>query len=76
MEHTVQIEKLATSTYCPDGIGRWFYERAAGSYLVMLARKGTTQAKLRELREASPTNRKFTKADLGKFINAWEKNHT
>jgi len=30
----VEIEKLANTLYCPDGIGRWFYERAAGSYNV------------------------------------------
>ena len=36
----VELEKLALSTYCPDGTSRWFYERAAGSYNVMLAREG------------------------------------
>jgi hypothetical protein len=38
----VQLEQLALSTYLPDGVGRWFYERAAGSYNVLLAREGTT----------------------------------
>jgi hypothetical protein len=33
----VQIETLSLTTYCPDGIGRWFYERAAGSYNVMVS---------------------------------------
>ncbi|AVT11033.1 AIPR family protein, partial [Paracidovorax avenae] len=28
----VEIEKLSRSVYCPDGVGQWFYERAAGSY--------------------------------------------
>jgi len=68
----VEIEKLAMSTYCPDGIGRWFYERAAGSYKTMLARQGTTPARLRDLKKAIPPARKFTKTDLAKFINAWE----
>jgi hypothetical protein len=67
----VQIEQLALSTYCPDGIGRWFYERAAGSYNTMLAREGTTPARLRQLRDAIPTSRKITKTDLAKFLNAW-----
>ena len=67
----VQIEQLALSTYCPDGVGRWFYERAAGSYNTMLAREGTTPARLRQLREAIPTSRKITKTDLAKFLNAW-----
>jgi hypothetical protein len=67
----VKIENLALSTYCPDGIGRWFYERAAGSYNTMLLREGTTPARLRQLREAIPTSRKITKTDLAKYLNAW-----
>jgi hypothetical protein len=67
----VEVEKLATSTYCPDGIGRWFYERAAGSYNVMLAREGTSPARLRQLKESIPTSRRITKTDLAKYQNAW-----
>lgn len=68
----VEVEKLAMSTYCPDGIGRWFYERAAGSFNTMLAREGTTPAKLRNLRQAIPPARKIIKTDLAKYINAWD----
>lgn len=67
----VELEKLSMSVYCPDGVGRWFYERAAGSYKVMLAREGTTPAKLRRLKEAIPPARKITKTDLAKYLNAW-----
>lgn len=67
----VEIEKLANTTYCPDGIGRWFYERAAGSYNVMLMRDGTTPVRLRKIKESIPTSRKFTKTDLAKFLNVW-----
>jgi hypothetical protein len=67
----VEVEKLATTTYCPDGKGRWFYERAAGSYNVMLAREGTTPARLRQLKESMPTSRRITKTDLAKYQNAW-----
>lgn len=67
----VQIEQLALSTYCPDGIGRWFYERASGSYNTMLLREGTTPARLRQLKESIPTSRKITKTDLAKYLNAW-----
>lgn len=67
----IEVEKLATSTYCPDGLGRWFYERAAGSYNVMLAREGTTPARLRQLKESIPSSRKITKTDLAKYQNAW-----
>ena len=47
----VEIEKLSRSVYCPDGVGQWFYERAAGSYNTLLAREGSTPAKLKALKE-------------------------
>lgn len=67
----VDIERLSLSVYCPDGTGRWFYERAAGSYNTMLSREGTTPAKLRQLKETIPPARKITKTDLAKYLNAW-----
>lgn len=67
----IELEKLSTVTYCPDGSGRWFYERATGSYNVMLTKEGNTPAQLRRLKEAIPTARKITKTDLAKFLNAW-----
>lgn len=68
----VEMEKLALTTYCPDGVGRWFYERAAGSYSTMLAREGSTPAKLKHLKEhVTPPSRKITKTDLAKYLNAW-----
>ncbi len=70
----VEMEKLALSTYCPDGVGRWFYERASGSYNTMLAREGTTPARLKHLKEVvTPPSRKITKTDLAKYLNAWER---
>lgn len=70
----VEIEKLALSTYCPDGVGRWFYERAAGSYNTMLAREGSTPARLKHLKEVvTPPSRKVTKTDLAKYMNAWDR---
>lgn len=68
-----ELEKLALTTYCPDGVGRWFYERAAGSYNTMLTREGTTPARLRQLKETIPSSRKITKTDLAKYVNAWAK---
>lgn len=67
----VEMERLSSTTYCPDGVGRWFYERATGSYNVMLAREGKTPAKLRDLKLAIPTSRKVTKTDLAKYAHAW-----
>lgn len=68
----VAIERLSLSVYCPDGVGRWFYERAAGSYATMLARDGNTEARLKALKEAIPATRRITKTDLAKYIVAWD----
>ena len=68
----VKVEQLSLTTYCPDGISRWFYERSAGSYKTMLAREGTTPARLRKLKNDIPFSRKITKTDLAKFLNAWD----
>ena len=68
----VELEKLANTTYLPDGVGRWFYERAAGSYTTMLAREGTTPAQLAKLKAAIPPARKISKTDLAKYLTAWD----
>lgn len=67
-----EFEKLADTCFCPDGVSKWFYERSAGSYNVMLTRKGNTPAKLKKLKQEIPTSRKLTKTDLAKFLFAWE----
>jgi hypothetical protein len=64
----VDVERLSVATFCPDGVGRWFYERAAGSYNTMLTREGTNAKKLKE---SIPTSRKITKTDLAKYLMAW-----
>lgn len=68
----VEIERLADGVVCPDGVGRWFYERATGSYNTLLARQGSTPAKLKALKEAIPPSRKLTKTDLAKYVIAWD----
>ena len=68
----VEIEKLSRSVYCPDGVGQWFYERAAGSYNTLLSREGNTPARLKALKDAIPTARRVTKTDLAKYLNAWD----
>ena len=69
----IELEKLSRSIYCPDGVGQWFYERAAGSYTTLLARGGTTPAKLKLLKDSIPAARRITKTDLAKYINAWDR---
>lgn len=68
----IEIERLSLSVYCPDGVGRWFYERAAGSYNTLLAREGTTSARLRDIKDSIPVSRKMTKTELAKYIMAWD----
>ncbi|WP_230675701.1 AIPR family protein, partial [Ralstonia solanacearum] len=54
-------------------LGAGHYERAAGSYSTMLAREGTTPAKLRDLKETIPAARRITKTDLAKYLTAWDR---
>lgn len=68
----VELERISSSTFCPNGSERWFYERATGSYNVMLAKEGATPAKLRHLKDTVPSTRKITKTDLAKYLNAWD----
>lgn len=68
----IQIEKLANTTWCPDQRGRWFYERARGSYQVALFRDGGTPSKLKRLKETIPPTRKFSKPEVAKYLNAWD----
>ncbi len=67
----IQLEKLAMTTYCPDGVGRWYYERAAGSYKVMLDREAKSEAARRRLQDSMPPSRKLTKTDFAKYLCAW-----
>ncbi len=68
----VDVERLSLTVYCPDGVGRWFYERAAGSYSTLLSREGTTPARLKALKESVPVSRKITKTELAKYLMAWD----
>lgn len=69
----VAMEKLSTGVYLPDGVGKWFYERAAGSYTTILAREGSTPARYRHLKtNVIPPSRRLTKTDLAKVLLAWD----
>lgn len=68
----VNVERLSLTVYCPDGIGRWFYERATGSYNTLLSREGATPARLKALKESVPISRKITKTELAKYLMAWD----
>ncbi|MBH3432643.1 AIPR family protein [Pseudomonas citronellolis] len=67
-----ELEKLSMRTFCPDGVGRWFYERSAGSYKVMLEKDAATASQKKKLQSDIPSARKLTKPDLAKFLFAWD----
>ncbi|MEU4539012.1 AIPR family protein [Streptosporangium sp. NPDC023825] len=72
----VNVERVTRSLWAPavDGSGqetRWFYERARGQYTDALTQAGTTPRQ-KKFRLVHPTNQKFSKADLAKYLNSWD----
>lgn len=68
----VELEKLANTTYCPDGHSRWFYERGSGKYMTTLKKQaGNNPKKLKQLKKERPTSMKFTKTEMSKYFFAW-----
>ncbi|MGY3388773.1 hypothetical protein ACVWW6_001364 [Bradyrhizobium sp. USDA 3311] len=68
----VAVEKLANNTWLPDGKGRWFYERARGSYGAAELKASFAAAQKRRFAQETPKDRRFSKTDLAKCLNAWE----
>jgi hypothetical protein len=54
----IALERLANDTWLNDGQSRWFYERARGAYAAFGGE--------------IPVEHRFTKADVAKFLNAWD----
>jgi len=67
----VQLENLANDTWCPDGVGRWFCQRAAGGYAVTMLREGRTPAQKRRVLRTIPAARKLTKNDVARYHGSW-----
>lgn len=71
----VQIENLSRKKYVvnPENINQsllWFFERANGQYRETLNKQ--TPAQQKKFKEQNPSNLKFVKSDIAKFINGWE----
>ncbi|TAE75932.1 MAG: hypothetical protein EAZ85_01270 [Bacteroidetes bacterium] len=71
----VQIENLSRKKYVlnPDNKNQsflWFFERTNGQYREALNKQTPTQQK--KFKEQNPSNLKFLKSDIAKFINLWE----
>lgn len=72
----VQIESLSRKKYVIDPANRnmstlWYFERVNGQYRESL-NKLTTPVQQRKFKEQNPTNQKFVKSDVAKYINIWE----
>ena len=72
----VQIESLSRKKYVIDPDNRnmstlWYFERVNGQYKESL-NKLTTPTQQRKFKEQNPTNQKFVKSDVAKYINIWE----
>jgi hypothetical protein len=69
--HTA-VETLANNTWLPDQKGRWFYERARGSYSAAESKASSRAADKRRFASETPKQRRFSKTDLAKYLNAWD----
>lgn len=71
----IQIENLSRKKYVvnPENKNQsflWFFERANGQYRETLNKQ--THAQQKKFKEQNPSNLKFVKSDVAKFINLWE----
>ena len=67
----VMLQDFSRKIWTPDASSMWFYERARGQYADEKA-KCTTPKSKRDFIKKYPSQQKFTKTDLAKYINTWE----
>lgn len=68
----VRIQQLSETVWAPGEQHRWFYERARGQYQVAKSRQATTAARKRHFEETTPSQQRFDKVLLAKYVNAWD----
>jgi hypothetical protein len=68
----VAVEALASNAWLPGAGGRWFYERARGSYGAAEARAALKASDKQRFKSETPKERRFSKTDLAKYLNTWE----
>ncbi len=66
-----QIEALANTTWLDDGKGRWFYERARGSYLATEQKAALRKTDQKVFRQQTPKQRRLSKLDVARYLGAW-----
>lgn len=68
----VAVDALAANEWLPGGHGRWFYERARGSFGAAEAKAALKASERQRFKRETPKERRFSKPDLAKFLNTWE----
>jgi hypothetical protein len=68
----VALERLANDTWMEDGKSRWFYERARGSYEAAALKASFTNIQKSRFASETPKERRFSKTDMAKYLNAWD----
>lgn len=66
-----QLESLANNTWLDDGRGRWFYERARGSYLAAEQKASYRKSDEKIFRNQTPKHRRLSKLDVARYLSAW-----
>jgi hypothetical protein len=69
----IALERRSKSVWCPGEQSRWFYERSRGQYSTAMNIEGTAPARLRGFRERTPPSQRFSKTDLAKVLNSWNR---
>lgn len=67
-----QVETLANNTWLDDGKGRWFYERARGSYLAAEQKAAYRKSDQQSFRAQTPKHRRLSKLDVARYLTAWD----
>lgn len=67
-----ELESLANNTWLEDGRGRWFYERARGSYLAAEQKASYRKTDQKIFRTQTPKQRRLSKLDVARYVTAWD----
>jgi len=63
----IKIKQLSQSVITPSGL-KWFFERSKGEYTTMMRKAGSSKSRVKK---EFPTERKFTKEQMAKYVSAW-----
>ena len=66
-----EVEALANNCWLESGRGRWFYERARGSYLAAEQNASYRAKDDQAFKSQTPRSRRLSKLDLARYLNTW-----